>query len=637
MALPDLAGLGLLLVLAGAADAAGPDAGGGAAPSPTCTLSLAATPASLEPGDARTVRLRLVSPGPPRLAASVGLVEGLRPVGDWDWEATWTAPPAGIPEVALLTALAGQDCGHLAVPLTGSGDAVVRTRAGASVLVHIAERPFGPVVADLGGVALVPVEVPPGVDAVFHGKRRIPLDVPPVAHLALAADAADAPADREVIVPLLLVAVDPGGAPHRGAPPPLTASAGVVGPLVPAGPGAWRTTWRLPAGPAAPVTLTGRLLGEPAVELRLPRPAGAPAAVQVRPARPAARAGDAPLLVSVALRDAAGNPADGPLELGADAGQVGPVERLGAGEYRAAWTAPTRLDGRRRALLTARAGALQADAAVALRPAAPARLTLGAAATEVTADGRAAMVVHASVEDAFGNPVSEPPTRASAAAGHLGPPLPDGPGRFRLTYRPRPVTALADDEVAAELPPLAARLHLTLRPPLPRFSVAASAGLALRPGGWLGLQAGGEVSAWRWLVGQEAGLALSAAFSRFRDTSTVAAGAGSASFVGEVQVLALLASAAWRRTLGRQVPLRLEAGGGLARVESRVAVGGGPLLPEAGWVPAASAAASVGFSTWRGRAVLALRATWLADAGLDSLRGAVSPVSLSLGYELDAP
>jgi hypothetical protein len=101
-------------------------------------------------------------------------------------------------------------------------------------------------------------------------------------------------------------------------------------------------------------------------------------------------------------------------------------------------------------------------------------------------------------------------------------------------------------------------------------------------------------------------------------------------------VLALLASASWRRALGRGVSLRLDAGGGAARLESRVSVGGGPLIPEAGVVPAASAAASLGLTAWRGRAVLTARGTWMPDAHLSSLQGATSLLSLTLGYELDA-
>jgi hypothetical protein len=75
----------------------------------------------------------------------------------------------------------------------------------------------------------------------------------------------------------------------------------------------------------------------------------------------------------------------------------------------------------------------------------------------------------------------------------------------------------------------------------------------------------------------------------------------------------------------------------VARVESLVAAGGGPFLSESAWVPAASGAAAVGVRLGPGRAFLEARATWLGDPGLASLAGSPSPLSLSLGYELDAP
>jgi hypothetical protein len=375
--------------------------------------------------------------------------------------------------------------------------------------------------------------------------------------------------------------------------------------------------------------------GEPAAELRLPRPAGPPARLQASAARAVVSAGDGPLAVAVTLRDAAGNPADGELEATADAGQVAPAERLEPGAYRVSWTLPAQLSGRRRAELHLRAGGAEALVLVRLRPGAPAGLELASDAAELTADGQGAVTLRAAVADAHGNPVDEPPARVTASAGEVGPPRPTGPGRFAFTYRPRPVSVRSEDEVLADLPPLSSRVRLRLRPPLGWLALGASAGLAARPGGWLGLQAGAEVSAWRWLAGQEAGLSLAAAFSRFRDDRTVLAGAGAVPFSGEVRAFTLLASAAWRRTVGRDLALRLSTGGGAARVESGVSTGGGPLLPEAGWVPALGASAALGVPAWRGRAWLELRATWLADADLPSLRGAASPLSLSLGYELD--
>jgi len=524
------------------------------------------------------------------------------------------------------------------VPLDGVGDAEVRTRPGAVVEVRIAERTYGPARADATGLALVPVEVPPGVDAVYHGARRIPLPLPAVAHAALFLAAGEVPADREVLVAGLVVVVRPDGALAGGAPPALAATAGTLAPLEAAGPGAWRLRWRLPAGPAGEAEITAQRPGEPAVRVALRRLAGPPVSARLTLDQARAMAGQsAPVIASVTLADAAGNPAEGDLQAEAEAGAVGPAEPTGPGAWRLSWTAPEKLDGRRTARLSVRAGAATAQASLALSPAGPARLTLSPTEPLVTADGAAQVELVATVTDAHGNPVDEPPARRAAQAGQVGPPRQAGPGRFAMSYRPRAVAAPVEDEVVVELPPLTARARLHLRPRLSLLTASASAGVARGPGGWLGLQAGAEAGAWRWLGRHEAGLALTAAFTRLRDEGTVAGGAGPVPFTGEVRTLSLLASAGWRRAAGQRVSLRLQAGAGAARVESLVAAGGGPLLPEAAWVPAASGAAAAGLRLGPGRAFLEARFTWLGRAGLPSLRGAPSPLSLSLGYELDAP
>jgi len=601
-----------------------------------CALGLTAEPVRLEPTQARTVRLTVRSPTEPRLLASVGTVAAPQPEGAGTWSATWTAPPAGVPQIAMLTALAGDDCGLLAVPLFGSGDAVVQTRARAEVEVRIGERHFGPATAGPDGVALIPVEVPPGVDAVFHGQQRIPLYVPPVAHAFLVAWAEAVPVDRERVIELLAAAVEADGAPRQGPPPVLTVSAGTLGRLEPAGPAAWRVAWRLPIAPVGRVVAKAQLPVEPAAELTLARPAGPPAAAELSLERAIVAADDAPLEVAVLLRDAAGHPTDAPVGLTADAGRTSPVERVEAGRYRATWAPPERLDGRASAELTVRAGEAEARSRVALRPGAPARLTLTAGAAELTADGRTTLSVLAELADRHGNPVPQPPASVRATAGELGTPQPEGPGQHRLTYRPRPATTWATEELVAELPPLSARLPLRLRPPTPRFTVGAWAGAALQAGGWLGLQAGGEATAWRWLAGQELGAGLSAAFSRFRDQRTADAAGTPVPFTGELRAFTILALAAWRRAAGRSLAVGAEVGVGAGRVESLVG-SGGPLLPEARWRPALGAGAWLGLPAWRGRAVAALRAEWLADPGLTSLRGTVAPLSLSLGYQLDVP
>lgn len=608
-----------------------------------CTLQLSAAPARVAAGAPRAARLRIegaagqgLGAEPPLVSASLGRLDPPSAVGG-GWEADWHAPPEGPPQVAVLSAASpdGAACGFLPVPLDGVGDALVRTRAGASVQVRIAERTFGPAVADAAGLALVPVEVPPGVDAAYHGTRRIPLDVPPTPHVGLLFGAATAPADRATVVPVLVFAVTPEGRPREGPPPQIGASSGTVAQPEPAGPGAWRVAWRLPPGAAGAATVTAVLPGDPQVQASLARVAGPPASARVALDRPRAMAGQRPVTVVVSLADAAGNASDADLQARVDAGEVGPPERLEAGRYRLAWTPPARLEGRRDAELTVRAGAATASARLGLVPGGPARLALSAAATAVTADGKQGVELAATVTDAHGNPVDEPPARRVAGAGEVGPPRQAGPGRYAMTYRPRPAAAPGEDEVLVELPPLSARVGLRLRPPTSALTLTASAGAALGQGAWLGLQAGAEASTWRWLGGQEVGLAAAVAFTRLRDETPATLGAGTVPFAGEVRSLALLASAGWRRAAGRRLSVRVTAGGGLARVESLVSAGGGPLLPEASWVPAASGAAALGLPLGPGRVFLEARATWLGDAGLASLQGSPSPISLSLGYERD--
>jgi hypothetical protein len=269
MAGPELAALALV-ALAAAAEPGGDRSPGRGA---VCALRVESDSARLEPGDARTVRVRVVAPARPALRASLGQIDEPVADGPGAWAALWRAPLAGPPRVAILTALAVGDCGYTAIPVTGKGVAVVHSRPGARVVVHIGERSFGPILADPEGVALVAVEVPPGVNSVTHGKRVLPLDIPPQAHGAVAFRAEAAAADGEEAVAVMAVAVDDAGGP-RTEPPALTASQGTLSGPTPAGPGAWWFTWRLTPGRAGEASLRAQLPGEPAFELRLPRPAG---------------------------------------------------------------------------------------------------------------------------------------------------------------------------------------------------------------------------------------------------------------------------------------------------------------------------------------------------------------------------
>lgn len=605
----------------------------------TCALDVRATPPRLEAREDRRVRVSIASRGEPRLATSAGRIEELRPAEGGGWSAVLVAPPVSIPRVAIVTAQDGDSCGFAAVPLHGAGDALVRTRPGAVVEVRIAGRAFGPARAGRDGVALIPVEVPPGVYAARHGSQEIPLGLPAVRHVAVQLDRDAAAADRDAEVGVLLVAVDDEGGPRPAPAPAVRVSDGSLSPPREAGPGAWRASWRLSAGPAEAALLSAGLPGEQEAVVSLARPPGSPATLAAALDRTRAVAGDDdPARLTLRLHDSAGNPSDGEVSVEARGASVGAPERKETGLFEARVEIPRRIPEGGRVEVSARAGTLEAAATLGLDPGPPARLDLSPDEAKVTADGRTPATLRIRVADAHGNPVELLADRLRASTGETASAMPEVPGTYRVAHVPArsSVPGAVEIEVRLDGSGLSARTTLGLRPRLPSLAVSAGAGLALRPGGGgAGLAATAEATTWRWLRGREMGLALSASLFRFRDEGETPAGAGPSPFRGEVREVVLLLSPAWRARLGRS-SLAVSAGAGLARVASLVSLGGSPSVPESAWTPAAGASLAAGRRAGRGVVFLEVRAAWVSDPGLASLSRPVSPLSLLAGYRLDA-
>jgi len=139
--------------------------------------------------------------GPVRGAASSGAFTWERVEGGAVRVFEWTPPPVRHPLVAVLafwvedgtppsdvtSAGTGRSkVGIVRIPLLGKTRLDVSTAAGASVVVEVSSRRFGPVKADDKGRARVPVEVPPGVRAAtvlatrgtLHTRADIPLESP---------------------------------------------------------------------------------------------------------------------------------------------------------------------------------------------------------------------------------------------------------------------------------------------------------------------------------------------------------------------------------------------------------------------------------------------------------------------------
>ena len=102
-------------------------------------VALSAEPSLLRiGGDARAV-VRVSSVAEPRLSASVGRFEAVQRGADGSWVASYVPPQEGPPQVAIVTAIADGDVAWMAIPLAAEGDAVVKTRPRASIVVRIGD------------------------------------------------------------------------------------------------------------------------------------------------------------------------------------------------------------------------------------------------------------------------------------------------------------------------------------------------------------------------------------------------------------------------------------------------------------------------------------------------------------------
>src|SRR5512134_53980 len=170
--------------------------------------SLRADPAALTLGpDARTsLVLEGASGAAPIFSSNVGAVERVRRDGE-RFRAEFVAPREAHPQVAIVCAVLADGIAWTAIPLSGRGVAVAHTEPKARLTVTIAGRPFGPVRADAGGEASVPVIVPPGVSHAYHGEEALDLHVPPTLHVHALADRPLVRADREEEIVLVVLAV----------------------------------------------------------------------------------------------------------------------------------------------------------------------------------------------------------------------------------------------------------------------------------------------------------------------------------------------------------------------------------------------------------------------------------------------
>jgi hypothetical protein len=626
---PVLAGL----AVAGALGAAlVPGAARATAP---CTLEVGFEPPALTLGAGARAVVRIDGAlGEPVLAVSPGRIEGLRREGS-RWIAEYVAPDEPWPQVAVVAALEGEASGGAALPLHGRGTAEVRTRPRAEVEVRIGARSFGPVRAGPDGRAEVAVVVPPGVRAATRGAQVIPLEAPAIHPLALVLEAPRARADRTERVRGVLVAATDTGGPWVGPAPGLRASEGEVDAGAACGPGVFPFTWTLAPGVPRVARAAGRREDvAPALEVSLALVAGPAARVEVISPAPAARAGRT-LALDVRVLDAAGNPAAGVPEVGADRGELGSPEAAGAGRWTVPFTAPRDLGGARAAHVRVRvdgpAGPV-GEAELALQPGPPARIEVGGPARTLQADGRTAAALRVRVADAFGNLTPVAP-EAWARLGTVAP-----PGRDReewvVAYRTPLSRTAVEDAVDLRAGDASTQVAVALVAPPRRLALGAWAGLALRPGSAPAPAAGAFATAWPWRLRGRLGFGLGIAGSTFRRDATLDAGVP-VRFTARARLVAVEAAAVATARRGPWLG-SLSAGPGLAVSAAWVEQSGAVASSGTGVAPAFHVALSLGRPTGAGVPFALVRAAWQGPAGGGPLEGEVTTFTFGLGWRLDA-
>jgi len=341
---------------------------------PTATaVTVAATPADLVLGNdlSSEVKFTLVGPsGQPLdgadviVRASDGEVKALKAEAGGVFGARYTPRPVNFPHLALITAADARRpdsvYGFAVMRLSGKVEYPVTAPSGAQVTMTIAGRAFGPVTVGASGRAVVPIEVPPGVQKATvtttpaggaAADVEIDLGIPATKRVALFPTPAAVPGDQGTTIALRALVRTPSGEPDTAATVVFEVTRGTAGVPRHVGDGVYEVEYG-PAAEPGPVDLTVRLEGEAvqidAMTFQL-HPA-VPGRLVVTPDPPVLGSGATALSIVASPQAADGTPqpgtklvfvgggakVDGDLEVGADGttrarfltNPAGPIEIL---------------------------------------------------------------------------------------------------------------------------------------------------------------------------------------------------------------------------------------------------------------------------------------------------------------------
>lgn len=399
-------------------------------------------PAELTLGASRPIDIVYTAPADlnVRLLVNVGTLGAPVRVAPDRYRIRYTPPTQKYPQVAIVALLAsdGSRYAWRQLRLLGSARIAIQSDPGVEVSVRVAGRMFGPVRTDGGGLATVPVVIPPGitqaqsvaVDSLGNRTESATrVDVPEFGRVlsACAAERSDA---------FWVFAVDQRGQPLPKAALELSAGTLRVRASTALAPGVYRAELEFPSG----VSHGDRLQVRAALDKRDRYASSCELQVPQARARgielhaPAELSADAerPVRVRLVPKYVGGGGAPEPIDiaLSVDLGELSRRSILTAAEAELVWNLPRRFEPGRKATLIARASGLEARAVIVLRPGQVHALELSTEAPRA-GGGDATFVVLA--RDRHGNPVRDVALRATAR-GQLGAFELGEAGRYRASY-----------------------------------------------------------------------------------------------------------------------------------------------------------------------------------------------------------
>ena len=597
-------------------------------------VALSSDPALVRLGrDTRAV-LTVTAGAEPALSASVGRVEAPRRLAEDSWEADYIPPEDQLPQVAIITAVAGDDVAWIAIPLWAEGDAVVKTRPGGRISVRIGAELFGPVIADARGDAVVPVVVPPGVREAYQGKRTIPLNVPASRSIHVALGRAALTADQAQTISVYVVAVTPQGAPRRGAAIRLRASRGDLSAVRQRGPGVYEAWLSLAPSRAGEVRVTAALddarafLAEAAVALT-----GGPAeSVSISADRARIRAEEPEARLHVSGRDSAGNAPSEELLFESTAGQVR-ATRTAPGEWDLTLSLASSFSGRETVEVRASGSKTSASHQLPLLPGPLETAAFESGEATVIADGASPLRLRIQLRDQYGNTVSDVHPELSAGSGQAQ--LEESEGALYASYLPPLLRERSDTILSLHAGSAIARSRLTLLANVQRTALSAKLGAVSNFAGFSAPLVGLEAALRTDRFGPELAVSLEADYGHRGYSEMQRLGTSNLMAQSSVDLALLHLSAAWRRPFGDANALWIAAGPSAAAYWTRVKLGDG--ASRRGFAVAPGLQGSVGAER-RMRIVvpfIELRAGWITSSGLPILEGPLRTLTFLGGVRLE--